>query len=103
MATAAVRQRRAYPADAQYRRLLVPITGSAEWACAMRTACALAAERGATIKVVYVIEVSALLPLDAQMSEEESDARVALRRAEAIADGFGLEIHPHTIHARDAG
>ena len=95
--------RRVSPAEDGYRRLLVPISGSAESARAMETACALAAEHGASITVVYVIEVSPLLPLDARMDEEETDARAAIARAEAIADAFGLKIHPHTIRARDAG
>jgi nucleotide-binding universal stress UspA family protein len=103
MATVSAPARRVSSADAGYRRLLVPLSGSAEWTRAMETACALAAEHGATIEVAYVIEVSPLLPLDAQMSEEEAEAKEALARAEAIADAFGLKIRPHTIHARDAG
>jgi nucleotide-binding universal stress UspA family protein len=103
MASVSASARRASPADEGYRRLLVPITGSAESARAMETACALAAEHGASITVAYVIEVSPLLPLDARMDEEEAEARDALARAEAIADAFGLKVHRHTIRARDAG
>ena len=69
----------------------------------MKTACALAAEHGATITAVFVIEVSPLLPLDAQMSDEEAAAREALDRAEVIADAFGLRLQKRTLRARDAG
>jgi nucleotide-binding universal stress UspA family protein len=103
MATVSAPARRASPAEGGYRKLLVPISGSVEWTRAMETACALAADHGATIEAVYVIEVSSLLPLDAQMEDEEAEAREAVTRAEAIADAFGLKVHPHTLHARDAG
>jgi nucleotide-binding universal stress UspA family protein len=85
-----------------FRRLLVPISGTAEGGRAMETACALAAE-AATITAVFVIEVSPLLPLDAWMGEEEAAAREALARAEAIADAFGLKIHTRIVRSRDAG
>jgi nucleotide-binding universal stress UspA family protein len=90
-------------ADAGYRRLLVPITGAAESERAMESACALAAEHGVTIAAPFVIEVSPLLPLDAQMADEEETGREALERARAIADAFGLKVQGRTIRARDAG
>jgi nucleotide-binding universal stress UspA family protein len=91
------------PVDARYHRLLVPISGAAESARVMETACALAADHGASITAVFVIEISPLLPLDARMSDEEAESREARTRAEAIAEAFGLRIRPRTIRTRDAG
>ena len=102
MAAASAPARRSLPVDIGYRRLLVPVSDSPESVRAMETACALAADHGASIEVVFVIEVSPLLPLDAQMTDEETEGREALARAEAIADSFGLKIHPHTLRTRDA-
>lgn len=69
----------------------------------MQTACALAAEHGAAITAVSVIEVSPLLPLDARMTEEEETSREALARAQAISNAFGVTVRPRTIRARDGG
>jgi nucleotide-binding universal stress UspA family protein len=102
MATASVPAHRALPVDSGYHRLLVPISGEADTARVMETACALAADHGASITVAFVIEISPLLPLDARMSDEELESREAFGRAEAIADAFGLRISTHTIRTRDA-
>jgi nucleotide-binding universal stress UspA family protein len=103
MASVSAPARQVSPADEGYRRLLVPISGAREAVRVMETACALAANHGASITAVFVIEISPLLPLDARMSDEEAESREALTRAEAIAEAFGLRIRPHTIRTRDAG
>jgi nucleotide-binding universal stress UspA family protein len=99
MATAAL----ARPAvRAGYRRVLVPLLGDSESAGAVEVACRLASERAALTAVV-VIEVSPLLPLDARMSEDEDAARVAVHRAEAVVDRYGLRFSGRTVRAREAG
>lgn len=103
MASVSATARQPSSAAVGYRRLLVPITGTAESGRAMETACALAAEQGSAVTAVYVVEVSPLLPLDASMSDEEAEAREALGRAEAIADAFGLKVHTRCVRSRDAG
>jgi nucleotide-binding universal stress UspA family protein len=103
MAPGTAAHRRASPVRAGYHRLLVPISGTAESERAMETACALAAEHGASVTAVFVVEVSPLLPLDASMSDEEAEAREALVRAEAIADTFGLRVHTRSVRSRDSG
>ena len=103
MASAPAAVRQGSPAAAGYRRLLVPITGSIEAERAMQTACVLAAEHGASVAAVFVIEISPLLPLDAEMTDEEAAGRDALARAEAIADAYGLRVHARTVRTRDAG
>jgi basic amino acid/polyamine antiporter, APA family len=88
---------------AVYRRLLVPIAGSSESRRAVEIACSLAAERDAELVVVFVLEVSPLLPLDARMDDEEAAARTAFREAEEIADSFAIRLRGRKVRARDAG
>jgi APA family basic amino acid/polyamine antiporter len=86
-----------------YSSLLVPLVDNAASERAVQVACRLAAERGATITAVTVIEVPPQLPLDAHMREEEQDARAVLMRAEAVADSYGISIAGRILRARDAG
>ena len=86
-----------------YSRLLVPISAAPDSDRAVEVACSLAAERGAELTAVFVIEISPLLPLDARMDEDEVAARRALHRAQAIADSFGVHLRPRKIRAREAG
>jgi len=85
-----------------YRRIVVPVRGELESERAVRVACGLAADRGASIAAVAVVEVPPLLPLDAHMVEEEEDARKALHRAQAIADSFGVALTGRMLRAREA-
>src|SRR2546426_419109 len=61
-----------------YHQILVPVSAgrSAEEAAAI--ACRLAADRGATLTILTVIEVPAELPLEAQLPAEEDVARHVL-------------------------
>jgi nucleotide-binding universal stress UspA family protein len=86
-----------------YRRLLVPLVGGRESARAVEIACSLAAEHGAELTVVFVIEVPTLLPLDARMDEDEAVARTAFHQAEAVADSFGVHLRGRKVRAREAG
>jgi nucleotide-binding universal stress UspA family protein len=65
----------------ELRNLLVPIADNPESERAMDVACRLATDRGATITVVNVVEVPAVLPLAAHMTEEEAAAHRLLERA----------------------
>lgn len=85
-----------------FRNLLVPISDNAESERAMDVACRLAADRGATIAVVSVIEVPSVLPLDAHMTDERSAARGPFERAVAIAGTYGVNVAPRVLQARDA-
>lgn len=49
---------------------------------------------------VVVIEVSPLLPLDAQMSDEEACARTLLARAQMVANSCGVGFMPRIVRAR---
>jgi nucleotide-binding universal stress UspA family protein len=85
-----------------FHRILVPLGADPESDQAVDVACRLAAERGASITLLVVIEVPALLPLDAHMLEEEAEARRLLDRAIAIAESYGLSVAPRSVRARDA-
>ena len=85
-----------------YRRVLVPIAGNPESEKAMDVACRIATERSGVIRAVAVVEVPALLPLDAHMADEESRAHQMLERAAAIADSYGVGVSIRCVRAREA-
>lgn len=87
----------------ELRNLLVPVADNPESERAMDVACRLATDRGATITVVNIVEVPAVLPLGAHMAEEERAAHRLLERAAAVADRYGVVAHPRILHGRDAG
>ena len=86
-----------------YRRLLVRVGEDVESQSAVDVACRLAAERGACISAVAVVEVPALLPLDAHLGREEEQARRLLERASATGDTFGVKVVSRVLRARTAG
>jgi nucleotide-binding universal stress UspA family protein len=81
------------------RRLLVPLTGSQQPERVLEAACGLAGDDASVIAVV-VIEVSSLLPLDAQMNDAEAGARTLLARARMVADACGVGFVPRIVRAR---
>jgi nucleotide-binding universal stress UspA family protein len=85
-----------------YRRILVPTAGNPESEKAMDVACRIAAARSALITVIAVVEIPALLPLDAHMTDEESWAHQILDRAASIADSYGVGVSKRHIRAREA-
>jgi nucleotide-binding universal stress UspA family protein len=85
-----------------FRNLLVPISDNVESEQAMDTACRLAADRGATIAVVNVIEVPPVLPLDSHMTSEEAVAHRLLERAAAVGQSYGVTAVPRIFCARKA-
>jgi nucleotide-binding universal stress UspA family protein len=85
-----------------YLRILVPVTDNTVSEKAMDFAARLAAERHASVTAVTVIEVPPLLPLDADMSEEEEDAHRLLERVQAIAGSYGVGVSPRILRARQA-
>jgi len=70
---------------------------------AVDLACRLAADAHARITAVAVLEVPALLPLDAHLRVEEEDARQLIDRAGAIADSYGVRAATRVVRARDVG
>ena len=85
-----------------FRNLLVPVSDNAESERAMDAACRLAADRGAVVVVVRVIEVPPVLPLDAHMRDEEAAAHRLLERIAAVADRYGVAVTPRILRGRHA-
>ncbi len=85
-----------------FQRILVPLVDNPESRKALDSACRLAADRGASITALAVIEIPQLLPLDARMEEEEEDARRLLDRAEATISPFGIGVTTRILRAREA-
>ena len=85
----------------EYRRIVVPIVPGRPSDDALDVACRLAAERGARVVALTVIEIPLELPLDAELPDEERRAndeldeavavRRDLRRARGRAPGPGTE------------
>jgi nucleotide-binding universal stress UspA family protein len=86
-----------------YRRILVPLVEGAESEAAMAIACGLAAERGASVTAVAVIEVPPELPLDAHMHDEEAEAQKVLDATRAIAETYGVSSTRRLVRARASG
>lgn len=89
--------------DVDYERILVPVDGTRLTDEMMVLGCQLAADKDATIDVVYVVVVPMNLPLDAGMPDERERGRRVLDAALAVAGDFGVEAWPHLVASRTVG
>jgi APA family basic amino acid/polyamine antiporter len=87
----------------EYRRILVPMGRDRESEEAVDLACRLAADRGATITALTVIEIPMELPLSADMPDLLEDAYDLLDEAKAIGDSYGVNVQTRLIRARSFG
>ncbi len=87
----------------EYRRLLVPVVAGQPSDDALDVACSLAAERGARIVALNVLEVPLDRPLDADLAELEDAANEELDEAIAIGDSYGVRVLDRLVRARSAG
>jgi APA family basic amino acid/polyamine antiporter len=87
----------------EYRRIVVPVIEGHESDEAMNVAARLAAERGARIAAVTVLEVPFELPLDADLPEAEREADIVLDEARAIGESYGVDVVGRIVRARSAG
>jgi basic amino acid/polyamine antiporter, APA family len=87
----------------EYRTIVVPVKRTGESEEALVAAARLAAERGATVAIVSVIEVPLALPLDAKLPEEEDTAEALLDDAQALVEGYGVRAVTRLLRARKAG
>jgi APA family basic amino acid/polyamine antiporter len=87
----------------EYRRLLVPVIPGQPSDAAMDVACRLAAERGARIVALNVLEV----PLDHRLTDAfpdlESIANRELDEAAAIGDSYGVRVLTRLERSHAAG
>ncbi len=89
--------------ELDYRTIVVPVVRSAETEEALVAAARLAAERGARIAIVAVLEVPYSLPLDADLPEEEAEANELLDEARAVVERYGVRAVVRLARARRAG
>jgi APA family basic amino acid/polyamine antiporter len=87
----------------EYRRLLVPVVAGQPSDDALDVACSLAAERGARIVALNVLEVPLGRPLDDDLAELEDAANHELDEAIAIGDSYGIKVLDRLVRARSAG
>ncbi|MEJ7568593.1 MAG: universal stress protein [Gaiellaceae bacterium] len=87
----------------EYRRLLVPILPGQVSDDALDVAASLAAERGAQIAAITVLEVPLDQPLDVSLGAEELLANRELDEARAIGDSYGVTVIPRLVRGRSAG
>ena len=87
----------------EYRTIVVPVKRTGESEEALVAAARLAAERGATVAIVHVIEVPLSLPLDAKLPEEEETAEALLDDAQALVESYGVRAVTRLLRARKAG
>ncbi len=87
----------------EYRRLLVPVVAGHPSDEALDMACSLAAERGARIVALNVLEVPLDRPLDTDMEELEDEANDELDEAIAIGHSYGVRVLDRLVRARSAG
>jgi len=88
---------------AEYRTILVPVLRTSESEEALVAAARLAAERGATVVVVHVIEVPLDLPIDVELPQAEAEADDVLDNAAALVEAYGVRVVSRLLRARTAG
>jgi nucleotide-binding universal stress UspA family protein len=87
----------------KFKRILVPVTGTAVDEEAMRLACRLGKKDKAKVWVVYVITIKRSLPLEAEIESESKKAEDILNHAEKIAEEEDYEAETDVLQAREAG
>jgi APA family basic amino acid/polyamine antiporter len=87
----------------EYRTIVVPVVRSEESEEALVAAARLAAERGATVAILHVIEVPLDLPLDVDLPDAEAEADEILDNASALVESYGVRAVARVLRARAAG
>jgi basic amino acid/polyamine antiporter, APA family len=87
----------------EYRTIVVPVKRTEESEEALVAAARLAAERGATVVVVHVMEVPLSLPIDARLDDDEDAAEALLDDAQALVESYGVRAVTRLLRARKAG
>ena len=87
----------------EYRTIVVPVVRTAESEEALVAAARLAADRGARVAVVHVIEVPLDLPLDVQLPDAEAEADEILDQSTALVESYDIRAVARLLRARAAG
>jgi APA family basic amino acid/polyamine antiporter len=89
--------------ELRYRTILVPVVRSFETEEALVAAARVAADRGATIAIVHVIEVPLDRRLDEVTPEEEADADDLLEQARGLVEAYGVRAVMRLLRERRSG
>ncbi len=87
----------------EFRKILVPVTGTEADEEAIRLACRLAKKDKGKICAVYVITLKRTLPLDAEIEPEIKKAEDILDHIASVAEESDCEIETDLLQAREAG
>ena len=87
----------------EFRKILVPVTGTEADEEAIRLACRLAKKDKGKICAVYVITLKRTLPLDAEIEPEIKKAEGILDHMEMVAEEQDCEIETDLLQSREAG
>lgn len=87
---------------AGHRTIVVPLLDETSSEHALDLACRLAADRLGRVLVVAPLVVEPELPLDALFEEEERALKQRLRRAEAVANTYGIASSGRLLRTRNA-
>lgn len=89
--------------ESRFSRILVPIQGDDLSNRLVNLGSQMAKYRGASMDVLYVIEVPLTLPISADMGNHDELASKAFAQASKIAQRYGVKINQHVERARQAG
>ena len=87
----------------EFHKILVPVIGTEADDEAIRLACRLARKDKGKICAVYVITLSRVLPIEAEIQPEIRQAEQILEHAETVAEDEDYEIETDLLQAREAG
>jgi len=87
----------------RFARIVVPVQGDVVSDRIVALASQMAKFRGATMDVLYVIEVPLTLPISAAMGDQERLAEDAFNRASKVANRYDVKIAKRIERARQAG
>ncbi len=87
----------------EFRKILVPVIGTAADEESIKLACGLAKKNKGKIWVVYIIAVKRALPLNAKIESEVRKAEGTLDHIEDVAEEQDYEIETDLLQAREAG
>jgi nucleotide-binding universal stress UspA family protein len=87
----------------QLKTALVPVTGSSHDEFTVALACDLVKPQKGTVHIVYVIEVSRQLPLDAEVPFESTRGERILVQMEKVAKSRKCKVEGEILQARSLG
>ena len=85
----------------EFRKILVPVSGTEADDEAMRLACVLAKKNKAKIYAVYVIAIKRSLPLEAEVESETRKGEAILEHIEDITEEQDYEVETDLLQARE--